>query len=194
MHRAMKCLMITIIACVGVHTAKSLAHETTASSDRDTKEIYVAFLTQWMGKGETPINVANTVTQPTQEDIEQYIECASGGRGRNTHWNTSTADTDLKSTLAALPRVKLVNPKHWRATDPGRLIASGRSVDAAVAAGFAKGLMTISAISFNDAHDTAMLSYSFVCGSLCGNGGTVMFKKTSKGWVQSIQRCGGWMS
>lgn len=147
-----------------------------------------------MCKDNAPMNVANTAVRPTPEDIGQYNECVSGGTGRSVHWITSTTDVDLNSALSSLPRVNLVDPKHWQPVDPGRFIAKGQSVGAAVDAGIANGLMTLGAISFNEAHDTAMLTFSFVCGSLCGHGGVAMFKKTSKGWVQSKQPCGSWIS
>ena len=191
MRRVLASLMIAVVAWLGVPAARCLAHQTKAGIASDAKEIYAAFLTEWLGKDDAPVNVANTAVQPTQQDIAQYNECVSGV---DTHWTAGSSDEDLKSALSSLPRINKVDPKHWRAMDPGRLIAKGQSVDAAVRAGITNGLMTLSAISFNDAHDTAMLNFSFVCGGLCGNGGTVMFKKTPKGWVRSEQRCNSWMS
>ena len=38
-----------------------------------------------------------------------------------------------------------------------------------------------------------MMSYSFRCGSLCGQGGTVVFEKKDGVWKKS-QNCGGWIS
>lgn len=194
MRRAARCLMIAMVAWMGMQAARCLADETAATRAHDAKEIYGAFLRQWVGKDDAPTNVANTAMRPTPEDIGQYNECASGGRGSNIRWLTSTTDADLNSTLASLPRINLVDPKRWQAADPGRLIAKGQFVDTAVDAGFTHGLMTLSAISFNEARDTAMFKFSFVCGGLCGHGGTVMFKKASGGWVQSKQRCSSWMS
>ncbi|RDS81778.1 hypothetical protein [Dyella psychrodurans] len=194
MSRAVKCLTIAAVAWMGVHAARCLADETTVNRTSDAREIYSAFLAQWMGKDDVPMNVANTAVRPTPEDIRQYNECASGGTGRAVHWITGTSDSDLNSALSSFTRVKLVDLKRWQPVDPGDLIAKGGSVGAAVNAGIANGLMTLSAISFNEAHDTAMLTFSFVCGGLCGHGGAVMFKMTSKGWVQDKQPCSSWIS
>lgn len=194
MRRASIYLMTAVVAWMGVIGARCLAHETMASNADDAREIYDAFLTQWMGKDNAKTNVASTATQPTPKDIDQYNECTSGGKGSSTHWTTSTTDADLKSALAPLPRINLVDPKRWQAADPGRLITKGQSVDTAVETGVANGLMTLSAISFNKTHDIAMFTYSFACGSLCGNGGVVMFKKTPRGWVRSKQHCSNWIS
>jgi hypothetical protein len=194
MSRAAKCLMIVTVGWMGVHVPGCLADETNAGSTGDAKEIYSAFLARWMGKYGAPMNVANSAVRPTPEDIGQYSECAADGTGKSARWVTGTTDADLKSALSSLPRVNLVDPKRWQPMDPGGLIAKGQSFGAAVNAGINGGLMTLSVISFNERHDTAMLTFSFVCGSLCGHGGAVMFKKTSKGWVQSKQPCSSWMS
>lgn len=194
MHWIAKCLMIAVVAWMGAHAATCLAGEAAGDRAEDARAIYGAFMAQWMGKDDAPISVASTVRQPSQEDIDQYNECAGGGKGRSIHWTTGTTDADIKSALAPFDRVKLVDPKRWRAADPGELIAKGESVDVAVKHGIDGGLMTLSAISFNEAHDIAIFSFSFVCGGLCGHGGTVMFKKTSRGWVQGKEPCSSWMS
>jgi len=87
-----------------------------------------------------------------------------------------------------------VDPKTWKPSDPRDAIARGKSIEAAVENGFAKGLYAFSAIAFNASHTTAALSYSFVCGMLCGNGGVVVFNKTNRGWVKSDENCGIWIS
>jgi hypothetical protein len=194
MSQAVKCLMIAAIAWTGVHAARCSADEAKAGHTSDASAIYSSFLAQWMKKDGAPMNVANSAARPTPEDIAQYSECASGGAESSVRWITDTTDADLNSALSSLPRVKLVDPKHWQPVDPGNLIAKGQSVGTAVNAGIDNGLMTLSVISFNEAHDTAMLTFSFVCGSLCGHGGAVMFKKTPEGWVQSKEPCSSWMS
>jgi hypothetical protein len=194
MSRAVKCLIVAAMAWFGVHSAGCLADETKASRTSEASEIYSAFLAQWMGNDRAPMNVANTAVRPTPDDVGQYNECTSGGTGGSVRWIAGSTDADLHRARASLPRVNLVDAKRWQPVDPGRLIAKGQPVGAAVNAGIDNGLMTLSVISFNEAHDTAMLTFSFVCGSLCGHGGAVMFKKTPKGWVQSKTPCSSWTS
>ena len=193
MRRLAKCWVVAVIAWAGVHTSPCAASERYISSVDDAKAIYGAFLTQWMGKGDAPTNVADKAAEPTAEDVEQYTECA-GERNKSTNWTTGGSSADFESALASLARVEPIDATQWRATDPGELIANGQSVGAAVDAGYAGGLMTLSAISFNETRDIAMLAYSFQCGRLCGQGGIVMFNRTSRGWVQSKRQCGSWVS
>jgi hypothetical protein len=94
-------------------------------------------------------------------------------------------------------KIVLVDPerqrKQVRENDPGRTIKEGRSVADAVNNGFAHGLVTLSEIRFTKDHKLAIVSYGFFCGSLCGNGGTVVLEKTDAGWRRKT-RCGEWIS
>jgi hypothetical protein len=58
---------------------------------------------------------------------------------------------------------------------------------------FASGLFTFSEIIFNKGHRYALLSYSFVCGSLCGHGETLLLRKSRKTW-KIAKHCGVWVS
>jgi hypothetical protein len=78
--------------------------------------------------------------------------------------------------------------------DPGNAIGRGESVDDAVERGIAAGVMTLSEIVFNTPHTRAVMSYSFHCGRLCGNGGAVLFVNHQGKWVRAKQVCGGWVS
>ena len=77
--------------------------------------------------------------------------------------------------------------------DPGKAIQKGKNVDEAVANGFAHGLLTISEIRFDKTHTHALVSLSFVCGGLCGNGTTMLLEKKDGAWMRKAQ-CGGWVS
>ena len=194
MRRLAKFWMTAAITCMGMCTAIGLADEAAINSTDDAKAIYGAFLGQWKGKEGAPLQVSSKAAEPTPEEIKEYDECASGKKGGSVRWARSTSDIELKAALSSFVGVKLVDAKEWEAADPGDLIAKGKPVDAAVRSGFDRGLMTLSAISFNETHDIAMFSYSFTCGSLCGNGGTLMFNRTPGGWVQNKRRCSSWLS
>ncbi|HXR40672.1 MAG TPA: hypothetical protein VN776_16330 [Terracidiphilus sp.] len=77
--------------------------------------------------------------------------------------------------------------------DPGKAIQKGKSVDEAVDNGFAHGLLTLSEIQFDRSHTHALVSFSFVCGRLCGNGTTMLLEKKDGVWKKKGQ-CGGWVS
>lgn len=77
--------------------------------------------------------------------------------------------------------------------DPGKAIQKGEAVDVAVENGFAHGLLTFGEIRFDKANTHALVSFSFVCGGLCGNGTTMLLEKTDGIWRKKAQ-CGGWVS
>lgn len=93
--------------------------------------------------------------------------------------------------------IVLVDPDRQRKevadNDPERTIHDGKTVEEAVNNGFAHGLVTLSEIRFTKDHKLAIVSYGFFCGSLCGNGGTVVLEKTDAGWRRKT-RCGDWVS
>jgi len=55
-------------------------------------------------------------------------------------------------------------------------------------------LFSVSEIAFDQQHNHAAVSYSFWCGSLCGNGATVIFEKIDGQWKKTNRNCGGWVS
>lgn len=175
--------------CCGLGVSAAPAGDTR----NDATEIYGAFLGQWAGKDPSLINVSNTVDLPPSEAIEQYEQCA-GKNGAKDGRQTTYSDAKDLISIRNPSHVHFVDPKTWHFQDPGTLISKGQSVESAVDAGMAQGLMTLSAITFNGRRDTAWFTYSFVCGRLCGNGGIVIFKKTSKRWTRDNRRCSSWMS
>ncbi len=80
-----------------------------------------------------------------------------------------------------------------RNNDPEKTVGDGRTIEDAVRNGFAHGLVTLSEIRFDKGHKHAIVSYGFYCGSLCGNGGTLVLEKMDGVW-QRKSRCGDWIS
>ncbi len=76
--------------------------------------------------------------------------------------------------------------------DPSNTIGKGKSVKAAVRDALVTGLFSMSEIVFDREH--ALVSYSFWCGSLCGNGATLVLEKASGEWRRTDRMCGGWIS
>jgi hypothetical protein len=173
---------------------KSVAIDSVEATSKDAQAIYKAFLDNWRGKERTSINVSKSAESPTSNDFQDYNECLKSSGTAATTWAKSTPIVDLSGTIGHLSYVHLVDPKKWRPKDPADLISKGQSVESAVDAGYSSGLLTLSAISFNSSRSLAAFTYSFVCGELCGNGGTVIFNKVSESWLQRNQSCGGWIS
>jgi hypothetical protein len=66
-------------------------------------------------------------------------------------------------------------------------------VDQSLKRAFGSALFELSEIVFDKEHRRAVVSYSFVCGELCGNGSTLVLNKVGQGW-KVAKRCGGWVS
>ena len=167
------------------------AHQAVAGSN-DVAEIYGKFLDAWTGNEKASINVSVSAKAPSAEELKDIADCAP--KGKSVHWMQSEPISDLTGSIGNLSYVHLVDPDKWSPRDPSDLMAQGQSVDSAVKSGFEGGLFTFSAIVFDEAHGTAAFAYSFSCGALCGNGGTVIFHKGPRGWVRSSKPCGNWMS
>lgn len=66
-------------------------------------------------------------------------------------------------------------------------------LDDSIKQAFKNGVFTRSEIIFDKNHRRALVSYSFVCGSLCGNGNTLILRKVAGNWKVS-KTCSSWVS
>jgi hypothetical protein len=160
----------------------------------EASAIYTVFLNKWLGRGSSITNVAQFVEPPSGDELRSYSDCLTGSKlvlpDVAVAAKFDLTDTDIRKRTD----IRLVDPSQWHPRDPGDSIAHGTSVPRAVAQGFAGGLLTLSAIVFDETNKTAIFGYSFVCGRLCGSGSIVVFTRTSTGWAQSKRECGGWIS
>jgi hypothetical protein len=99
------------------------------------------------------------------------------------------ADSDAKEK-----EIKANDPQNLihGAIDEGRQVTA-KQLDDSVTKAFNSALFTLSEIIFDQKHVHAVVSYSFYCGSLCGNGNTLALRKVGKEWKVS-KHCGGWVS
>lgn len=92
----------------------------------------------------------------------------------------------------------LVDPKKQKKiahdNDPDKTMREGKSVDTAVRDAFGTALFSLSEIAFDKEHTHAVVSYTFWCGSLCGNGATWVFEKLGNEWKKTDRNCGSWIS
>jgi len=105
---------------------------------------------------------------------------------------------DLTPEVLPAKNIKLVDPKQQskivRNNDPDQTMRDGKSVDSAVKDAFATALFSMSEIAFDKERSHAVVSYHFWCGSLCGNGATLVFQKVDGEWKKTSRNCGGWIS
>jgi hypothetical protein len=162
----------------------------------DELAIYRAVLQRWNSTPLRRMNLSNRTTQLQPQDFRD-CECLKGFEvqsfakaARTFHLLTGDVltgrairlvDAELQSTLV-------------QTSDPSSAIRKGASVDAAVDEAFANGLFELSEIAFDKKHRRAIVSYSFVCGSLCGSGGVWLFENVDGIWTKSELVCGGWVS
>jgi hypothetical protein len=162
----------------------------------DQIAIYSAFLADYQSGSKTSLNVANT-TEPFQPDTDPMLSDSKNDRDsclRSFPAHVSATEIHLLPDVLTNVHVRLVDPAKHKIADPGDSIRRPQDVDAAVEAGFAAALMTLSEIVFDTQHGFAAFSYSFVCGRLCGNGGTVIYERHNGGWKRSARRCSSWIS
>lgn len=90
------------------------------------------------------------------------------------------------------PNVRLVSPAD-KENNSGRRNTQGTGAGAATDAPKAASL-SVSEIAFDKEHRHAVVTYAMWCGSLCGDGATLVFEKTATGWKKANRRCGNWVS
>jgi hypothetical protein len=130
--------------------------------------------------------------------------CTQGFKREQT--NNSSVTLVHAFTTAPAPKVVLVDPEQQESkvkqNDPQNLIkkaiderepVAGGQLDKSLKLAFSTGLFSLSEIVFDKGHRHAFVSYSFVCGSLCGHGNDLVLEKTEKGW-KVRKACSSWIS
>lgn len=154
--------------------------------------IYKDFLSAFAGEDKDHrfvLNLADT-TIPLTISASDRKGCAS---------DVMTNDGRSSAAVHRFPAemngtdVRLVDRKH-KISDPSDAIRHGAPVENAVVGGFSSAIFTLSEIAFDQRHQTAAFSYSFVCGRLCGRGGLVIYELRDGEWKRSKRECGFWIS
>ena len=181
-------MLIALCACSVAQ--KATGNDT--SLDPDSLAVYKVFLASYQNGSDSKTNVSET-TIPFV--LDQSV-CVADVDPEDLKVKKHTTHRLTAEQLS--PEVRLVDRKKQsqkvKENDPGNAIREGRKVDDAVRQGFANGLLTMSEVVFDKKHRHAYMTFSFVCGGLCGHGGTVSFKKVGDKWRQEENQCGGWIS
>ena len=163
----------------------------------DQLAIYRVILHGWMDNGKSPVHLALQTVPIENETSDKDARCdkhlvmekiAPGRVHQFRAENLASLGSD---------KIKLVDPEKQEheveENDPGKKIGDGQSIDDAVSNGFTHGLVSLGEIHFDRSHTHAIVWFGFHCGSLCGNGGTVVMRKGKNGWIIA-SRCSIWMS
>jgi hypothetical protein len=175
------------------------------SNDQMTSEqvaIYRAVLENYTKGTEVSLNISN-LTQPFRGNDEK--ECLKGIE-LPPDAESKPAIHRLDPAVALGPKMALVDPnqqnKVVKQNDPGNRIhnasesgrpLSDKDIEDSVKQAFSTALFTFSEIAFNQEHTRAAVQYSFYCGRLCANGGTLVLAKESGKW-KIVSQCSSWIS
>jgi hypothetical protein len=190
--RGVMAAIVITYSFVGLTSDKPAKASAPLSSDEVA--IYQAILTQQNTKESSPLNVATT-TVPFAKDSATN-DCLQDIKLENVP-AVSHSFHELTEEVVSKTDARLVNPKEHskiaHANDPEKTMKEGKSVDDAVRGAFASGLFSMSEIAFDKERRYAVVSYSFWCGTLCGQGATVLFKKVNGVW-RAERYCTRWIS
>jgi hypothetical protein len=159
--------------------------------------VYQVVLHGWMEREVSVINLSiQTIPLPMSGALDAS-ECAKGLDLEPASPNLVHRFRAQDLSQLGSAKIGLVDPeRHEREiaeNDPGKAIQTGKSVDEAVSNGFGHGMVTLSEIRFDKEHKHAVVSYSFHCGGLCGNGGAVVLEKVDGAWRRK-SNCSNWIS
>jgi len=192
---------VSALVATGVH-AQPVGEETrVVVSDKplsvEQLAVYRTVLKNYLSDGEGALNLSKQ-TLPIDN------EAPFGGHGCSKGMTMEPPPSTIVHSFQSddlgrlgFPGLHLVDPEQQsrkvKENDPGKKIRKGVPVDAAVKNGFANALFSLSEVWFDRAHQHAIVSYRFWCGSLCGNGGSLVLLRQNDSW--SVQnQCGGWIS
>src|SRR5579863_8506343 len=154
--------------------------------------VYHVILTGWVDDGKQAVHLGDR-TVPFTENDQECVKKAALEPIDSTLVHRFRAE-DLPQLGSR--KIALVDAdgqeKDVARNDPGAAIRNGKSVDAAVRDGLDHGLVTLSEIRFDSKHELAIVWYGFHCGSLCGNGATVVMEKRDGVWRRK-NFCSLWM-
>ena len=168
--------------CPELHSAIDAANNNSELGFRtlgqDHVAVYKAVLVDAMTRGWRRLNISVTTTPLSDRDFRN-CECFDHINLENL---SAAFHTSHRLINAILPtkQMKLVDEDDQsslvRTNDPGKTIGEGKAIKDAVDIAFDTGLFSMSEIAFDKDHRHAVVSYSFWCGLLCGNGATLIFE------------------
>ena len=198
-------LVITLLLLLRT-SPQNDAPKVRVSKDPLTKEqiaVYRAVLNDYLREDKSPLNL-NSETEMFDGSRDSFDEgCVKGFDLETTpapviHKLDRRVATGLRIVLVDADRQQ----KKIAENDPQNTVkkaidghekVSEKQMKDSVTQAFSTGLFTFSEIAFEKQHRRAVVSYSFVCGGLCGQGRTVVLKNFGQTW-KIINGCGGWIS
>jgi len=189
-----------VLVCPSTSAGRNKPAKATTPLSADEVAIYNAVLRQYSDDKGTALNVSRT-TYPLDPSSPlgglQGPECLKGIQLENLP-TASHSFHELPPDILPSKQMKLVDPKKQtrivHSNDPSNTIRKGAPVQGAVENAFSTALFSMSEIAFDKERRFAVVSYMFWCGSLCGQGSTLVFEKVKGHWRNANRSCGSWIS
>ena len=203
------CIVLVVVLSLSLAAhAQDDAPKLKVSGESLTAEqtaVYRAVLQDIQKDSKDTLNLANTT-----ESIRQSAALFNGACPKTPQpqvaRDSSSVVHRLNSALALNLKIVLVDPaaqeEKIKNGDPAilmkRVIDDRQDVpqsriDDATERAVKNGLLMLSEIIFNKKHNRALVSYSFVCGELCGYGNVLVLTKVGEKW-KIYKTCEGWVS
>jgi hypothetical protein len=193
-------ILAVVLPCPSTSSTNKKPVKVKTPLSEEEVAIYAAVLKQYTSKEGGYLNVS-VRTYPLDPNSPTSgldgPECLKGIQLENLS-TVSHSFHDLPPEVLSGEEMTLVDPKKQakvvHSNDPSNTIGKGKSVKGAVEDAFATALFSMSEIAFDKEHHFGVVSYHFWCGSLCGNGSTVVFEKVNGEWRNANRNCGRWIS
>lgn len=192
------CLTMSIVS-IGQDESKPALSSAPLTAEQ--LAIYRVVLKNYRKDDKSPMNLADRTDPLERQEGSSGQGCINSIKGI-----APTVIHRISNASALGPGVVLVDPERLREqidkNDPQHLImraiddhqkVTEKELNDSVKLAFETGLFTLSEIAFDREHRYAVVSYSFVCGGLCGNGKTLVVRRTGQTW-KVTKHCGGWVS
>lgn len=167
--------------------------------------IYRVVLKDYVKDSKKVLNVANK-TEPLDLSHMLVDKTCTEDLKVDEHEQSVPVIHQLRDAVTLNLRAILVDPDQQGETikkgDPQNLIkgdidgqkaVTEKQLDESLNEAVKNGLFSVSEIAFDAKHHHAVMTYSFWCGMLCGNGRTIVLSKVGGKW-KIAKTCGQWMS
>lgn len=155
-------------------------------------DVYVPTLKRSAGSNPAFVNVADrTAPLDLGSELREDKDCFLGITFENGERMRKHVHT-LDLALAVRQDIRLVNS--GQASAIRQAITHGVPAVISGKVRLEANLLEISEIAFDATGRFAAIRYGFLCGQLCGSGGTVIFEKSADGWRDSRRLCLGWIA
>lgn len=200
---ALLVLATTLIAAISAMAQGDSPKISNAPLTDEQLVIYRIVIAEYLKGSGGKLNLSNR-TDPLR--LGKFDKACARGIDREAIDNAAIEVHKFNDTSPLIPSVVFVDPDKQqmqiRQNDPENLMrksvddhepVTNEQLDNSLKQAFGAALFSISEIAFDKQHRRAVVTYSFVCGMLCGHGNTLRLEKTDAAW-KIKETCGGWQS